>query len=125
MNSPGWEPGDWAVYRMQKHSTAPGPRAEDVVPSTGGDMYSYLVDKYWIVESLPDETSICLRTRKGKVRTIDVSDPRLRHPTWWERWLLAGRFRAVEEGLHKESGPGNDAAEGNHPPENARHTTET
>lgn len=96
MESNEWSPGDWVVYRKQKRSAAPGPRAEKVYPAQAGDMYSYVVEKYWIVsEVLPDGT-MRLRTRRGKEHVVPVDDPRLRRLRWWERLRLAGRFQAVE-----------------------------
>jgi hypothetical protein len=96
MEANEWEPGDWVVYRKQKRSTAPGRRAEQVFPAPAGDMYSYVVEKYWIVkEVLPDGT-MRLRTRRGKEHVVPVDDPRLRRLRWWERLRLAARFQAVE-----------------------------
>ena len=48
--------GDCVVYRKTKHSTHPGPRARSINPNPNGDEYTYLVDKYWVVEDvLSDE----------------------------------------------------------------------
>lgn len=99
MSSRMYQTGDWVIYRMQKVSTSPGPRAQDVMPSPRGEDYSYLVDKYWVVDEVQGNGQLVLKTRKGKTHIVGIEDPNLRHPRWWERWLLAGRFRAVEEGL--------------------------
>ncbi|MEZ6088547.1 MAG: hypothetical protein R3C05_11080 [Pirellulaceae bacterium] len=88
--------GDWMIYRKQKSSTSPGARATDVHPTTGGDTYHYLVDKFWVVEEVIDGEQVRLRTRRGKQNTIAISDPRLRRPNWWERLLYRNRFRAIE-----------------------------
>jgi hypothetical protein len=106
MSSAVWKPGDWAIYTKQKFSTVPGPRAQGVVPAAAGETYSYLVDKYWIVESVLEDGSLRLRTRRGKQHTIPPDDPRLRPVRWWERWLLAGRFRAIESSSADDPAPG-------------------
>jgi len=92
-----WKPGDWAIYVKQKISQSPGPRAKDVFPAPAGDTYSYLVEKYWVVDEVLEDGRLRLRTRRGKRHEVSVDDPRLRTPKWWQRWLLAKRFRAVEE----------------------------
>jgi len=43
------KPGDVVVYRKHKHTTHPGPRARQVDPSSKGDYYTYVVDKFWVV----------------------------------------------------------------------------
>lgn len=89
-------PGDWVVFRKQKFSASPGPRARRVVAAERGDTYQYVVDKYWVVQSLQDE-GLLLRTRTGKEHVVAADDPRLRLARWWERWLLADRFRDAEQ----------------------------
>lgn len=93
---PAWKPGDWAIYRKQKRSTSPGPRAEDIHAAPAGETYTYVVEKHWIVEEVLDGGELRLRTRRGKQHVVRLDDPRLRRPRWWERFLLASRFRTVE-----------------------------
>lgn len=97
MKSVDWKVGDWAIYRKQKRSGSPGPRATAVYPDEHGDSYTYVVDKYWIVEAITDSGELQLVTRTGKRHTVAADDHRLRPPRWWERWTLAGRFRNVEQ----------------------------
>lgn len=96
MSSSNYSVGDWVIYRKQKSSTSPGPRAKEVRASSGGETYQYMVDKFWIVQAIDDQ-GILLRTRRGKENRIDPSDPRLRMPTWWERLLYRNRFQEVEQ----------------------------
>ncbi len=96
MGTSGWKPGDWVIYRVQKSSASPGRRAQDVRPAQGGDAYLYVVEKHWIVREVLDDGQLLLRTRRGKEHVVAPDDPRLRRATWWERWLLGSRFRAVE-----------------------------
>lgn len=67
-----------------------------MVAAERGDTYQYVVDKYWVVQSLQDE-GLLLRTRTGKEHVVAADDPRLRLARWWERWLLADRFRDAEQ----------------------------
>lgn len=92
-----WKPGDWAVYRKSKRSPTPGKRAADVVATTKGETYTYVVDKFWVVETTLPDNRIRLRTARGKVHEIEVDDPNLRRPTWLQRLLFRNRFRAVEQ----------------------------
>ncbi len=92
-----WKPGDWVIYRAQKNSSSPGPRAKETFPATKGETYSYIVDKFWIVQDVLDDGQLRLRTRRGKVHVVAADDPRLRTATWWERWIWRERFRAVEQ----------------------------
>lgn len=92
----GWSPGDWVVYRKQKRSRSPGPRAKQVSPAPAGETYSYVVDKYWVVANVIDDRELRLTTRRGKEHIVSVDDHRLRRANWLERWLMAGRFRAAQ-----------------------------
>ena len=91
-----WNPGDWAVYRKSKRSTSPGPRAANVVASQKGESYTYVVDKFWVVDSILSESRILLRTATGKTHEIEASDPSLRRPTLIQRLLWRHRFREAE-----------------------------
>lgn len=93
--------GDWVIYRKQKSSVSPGPRAQKLSPASKGETYNYIVEKYWIVDQVQEDGSIRIRTRKGKHNDVQADDPRLYKPRWWQRWLLASRFRAVEESAPK------------------------
>ena len=93
-----WSPGDWAVYRKSKRSTSPGPRAAHVVASSKGEEYTYVVDKFWVVQDLLPEDRLLLRTAKGKTHVIDSSDPNLRRASWLQRLVWRHRFHEVEHG---------------------------
>lgn len=97
MSKRDFHEGDWVIYRKQKSSASPGPRAEMLAPTTKGETYHYVVEKYWIVNQIQEDGSVQIRTRKGKRHTVEPDDPRLYKPSWWQRWLLAPRFRAVEQ----------------------------
>ena len=84
--------GDWVIYRKQKQSNSPGPRAKNLVAARKGESYRYIVEKYWIVNEVLDSGELVLKTRGGKLHTIDPGDPLLRKARWWERWLLKSRF---------------------------------
>ncbi len=98
-----FQPNDWVVYTREKHSLSPGPRAKNIAPSPHGEMYSYEVDKYWIVRQVTDG-EIVLETRKGKVHAIPLNDRRLRKANFWERIFFANRFpsksKAHQEFVH-------------------------
>ncbi|HUG90058.1 MAG TPA: hypothetical protein VML55_04440 [Planctomycetaceae bacterium] len=98
MAAPAFQPGDWVIYRKEKHSTSPGPRAENIHAAPKGDDYYYQVDKFWVVaESRPDG-KVVLRTRRGKTHLIKADDPHLRRARWWERLLYRHRFPSLSEG---------------------------
>ena len=90
-----FQAGDWVTFKKQKTSTSPGPRAQDMTPTTKGDTYSYIVVKYWVVEEVFDTGHVGLRTKRGKQHVLAQDDPRLRKARWWERWMFQGRFRAA------------------------------
>lgn len=89
--------GDRVVYRKQKSSVSPGPRAKAVFASPKGEAYHYVVDKYWIVQQVYDDDSVDVRTRQGKVHRIDASDSRLRPAKWWEKIIYAKRFPSMKD----------------------------
>ncbi len=90
------KPGDWVVYRKQKSSRSPGPRARVTTAARKGDFYNYVVDKFWVVGQVLDGDQVELRTRRGKQHVVPVSDPRLRKARLWERLVHASRFRAID-----------------------------
>lgn len=87
-----YRPGDHVVYRMNKISVDPGPRAHDIHPSPHGDTYSYLVDKYWTVSEVLIDGQLVLVTRRAKQHVVSPDDPRLRPARWWEDLLYRSRF---------------------------------
>lgn len=91
-----WSPGDWAVYRKSKRSFSPGPRAYNIMAASKGDSYTYVVEKFWVVESVTSDNEIRLRTARGKTNRISLDDPNLRRPSWFQRIVWRARFRQVE-----------------------------
>lgn len=112
MKSMDWKVNDWIIYRKQKRSDSPGPRAKSVYPDENGDKYTYIVEKYWVVKEVKDDGSLLLVTHRGKQHNVPANDPRLRAPSWWERVFLANRFRQVsaDHGGKENTTAGNSAA---------------
>ena len=98
--------GDWVIYRKTKHSPHPGPRAENILPASNGDLYAYTVEKFWVVTDVRDDGSLVLETRRGKQHLVGSAIPSLRKANWWERWRYRSRFEAVMDrvrsSLHTE-----------------------
>lgn len=92
-----YKPGDLVVYRVTKHGPRPGPRAENILPASKGEDYSYQVDKYWIVVEVRADGTIVARTRRGKQHVLDSHSPQLRPARWWERLLYGHRFPKLQE----------------------------
>lgn len=99
MASQNYQVGDWVIYRKSKQSPVPGPRAQQISPSAHGDLYSYVVDKFWIVTERLDADRLRLRTRRGKEHVLSADDPNLRPVRFWERWLYRRRFEEVARSL--------------------------
>ena len=70
--------GDYVVYRKPKNTTHPGPRAKAISPASNGDLYSYVVDKYWRVCEVLEDGRLRVRTASGKMHLIDQDDIHLR-----------------------------------------------
>lgn len=108
MRTEQFQRGDPVVFSKTKFSAHPGPRAEDISPSTHGESYSYLVKKFWTVLD-HDDNRILVLTRGGKRHWVNLDDPALRAPTWWELIKYRERFpaigntddRAVPEAVHR------------------------
>ncbi len=83
------------VYRINKRTPRPGPRARDVTPEPLGEHYSYVVDKYWAVADVRDDGTLVCITRRGKEHVVAAGDPRLREASWLERWLYRQRFPQI------------------------------
>lgn len=82
---------DWVIFTREKHGLSPGKRAKNISPSPHGELYSYEVDKYWIVREIAG-TELVLETRTGKRHRIAANDPRLRSPNLFEKWWYSSRF---------------------------------
>ena len=87
--------GDCVVYYMGKESQSPGPRATHVVPASAGETYSYEVPKYWRVLEIGSNGTLVLRTRRGKLKMVELVDPRLRKAHWWEKLFFSSRFPSL------------------------------
>lgn len=98
-----FKPGDPVIYRMDKYSARPGPRARDVHPASRGDTYSYSVDKFWRVSDVRRDGSVVLYTRRGKVHVCDPGDVHLRKPGVLERLVYWSRF--PDESADPATGP--------------------
>ncbi|MCG8586711.1 MAG: hypothetical protein MI757_18570 [Pirellulales bacterium] len=92
-----YKQGDPVVYRVQKCTERPGPRAKHIDPAEHGDFYSYVVDKFWIVDRVLDSGKLLLKTRRGKRHVISQSDPNLHRAHWWERIAHHQRFPAMSK----------------------------
>ncbi|MEX0824726.1 MAG: hypothetical protein WD119_01090 [Pirellulaceae bacterium] len=90
------QPGDWVVYRKSKQSRVPGPRAQRITASQKGDNYGYIVDKFWVVDSVFEDGTVSVRTRRGKVHRLAAEDRCLRKATFFERLLHRHRFRDID-----------------------------
>jgi hypothetical protein len=86
------EPGNPVVYRVRKCTSRPGPRAKQIQPAKRGDFYSYVVDKFWIVERVLDGGKLLLKTRRGKMHVVNADDTNLHLAHWWERIAHRQRF---------------------------------
>ena len=95
----GYAVGDPVIYRREKHSSRPGPRARNIDPAPLGEYYSYQVDKFWMVKEVKPSGDLVLLTRRGKTHVVPASDPRLRRPHWWERLLYSGRFPTPQQSV--------------------------
>lgn len=103
MSQQNWSRGDWAIYRKPKRSPSPGKRAQNVMPSEKGELYSYTVDKYWVVKDVLANDQLLLVTRRGKEHTISIHDPALKRPNFLQRWLYKNRFGTVFKAVDDES----------------------
>ena len=98
MIRPNFMPGDWVVYRKSKIGSQPGPYAQQVHPSSKGEQYSYVVEKYWIVDQVLASGQLLVRSRRGKAHLIDSDDPGLRHAGFLRRWMHRDRYMIIERG---------------------------
>ena len=89
--------GDSIIYRKQKYSTHPCPRAYDVHPTTAGDTYTYFVDKFWTVENVLRDGRILVATRTNKHHYLQPNDPNLRRAGLISRLRYRKRFPHLEE----------------------------
>ena len=91
-----FQPGDLVIYTVSKQGLHPGPGARDIQPVPNGEDYTYVVDKYWMVQQLSDGGRVIIVTRRGKTREVSAGDPLLRKATWWQRLRYRDRFPSVE-----------------------------
>lgn len=99
MQAHRYSPGDWVIYRKQKYSASPGPRASNVASAPNGDTYSYIVEKFWVVREVLADGRLQLCTRRGKTHVVDPADSNLHLASFWKRWLYKDRFREIESAM--------------------------
>jgi hypothetical protein len=100
--------GRRVIYRKQKCSARPGPKATHIHPSENGDSYSYEVAKFWTVLTVLPNNRIIVCTRRGKQLSLTADDPALRRANWLERFLFRRRFPVpgnVDSTTAQESSP--------------------
>jgi hypothetical protein len=91
------EVGDAIVYRKQKTSTRPSPRAYAIRPAGQGDDYSYFVDKFWTVENVLSDGRLVVTTRTRKHHYLRPDDPNLRKAGLIVRLRYRRRFPELAE----------------------------
>jgi len=96
MSTEYFQRGDRIIFTKTKFGPHPGPRAEDIDPSLHGETYSYLVKKFWTVLDR-EENRLLVQTRTGKQLWIEMNDPGLRAPTWWEQIKYRERFPVIDD----------------------------
>lgn len=85
-------PGVPIVYRMVESSTRPGPEARDIHPAERGDLYYYLITKYWRVEEVLQDGWIVAITPLMEHIYLRRDDPNLRKANLFERLRYGARF---------------------------------
>ena len=66
--------------------------AYEIHASERGDLYTYLVDKYWTVADIMGDGRIVAVTRTNKHHYLDPDDPNLRKARLTERLRRRDRF---------------------------------
>jgi hypothetical protein len=80
------------VYRMAESSTRPSPGAHDVRPAERGDLYYYLITKYWRVEKVLQDGWVVAITPLMEHIYLRRDDPGLRKANLLERLRYGARF---------------------------------
>ena len=87
-----FQPGAPIVYRMIERSTRPAPQKCDIRPAKRGDLYYYLITKYWRVEKVLQDGSVVAITPLMEHHLLRSDDPNLRKANLLERLRYGGRF---------------------------------
>jgi hypothetical protein len=85
-------PGVPIVYRVVETSTRPVPEARDIHPAERGDLYYYLITKYWRVEEVLQDGWIVAITPLMEHIRLRRDDPNLRKANLIERLRYGARF---------------------------------
>lgn len=102
--------GDKVVLTLDKFGVNPGPRAKNIAPAPHGELYSYQVDKYWVVTEVRADGNLLVKTRRGKTHVVAADDPRLRKATWLERWFFTKRFPSLNGEAASPTSPSSHAS---------------
>ena len=92
MQANDFEVGDPVFYFVQKTTTRPGPRAEQIHPAELGDTYRYRVKKFWRVSRILDNGRLELCTRRGKRHICTTDDRNLVKPSIFGRLIYRKQF---------------------------------
>lgn len=63
----------------------------DIQPEGKGEEYTYLVNKYWLVQEVSEDHLIA-RTRRGKRIEVRLDDPYLKPASLWDRLFKSHLF---------------------------------
>ncbi|MDQ3117398.1 MAG: hypothetical protein M3Q86_12455 [Verrucomicrobiota bacterium] len=94
------QPGVPIVYRMAENSSRPpGPEARDIRPAERGDLYYFLIEKYWRVEQVLEDGRIVAVTPLMEHHLLRPDDPNLRRASLLERLRHGARFPRLASGF--------------------------
>jgi hypothetical protein len=86
---------DRVIYHQSEYSTRPAPNAHDVSAAERGEMYSYVVDRFWRVVCVNTDGTIDAVGSDGRLYNVPASDDRLERVRWWHRLTYRRFFAGV------------------------------
>jgi hypothetical protein len=86
------QPGAPIVYRVVESSTHPTAEARQIRPAERGELYYYLITKYWRVEEVLQDGWIVALTPLMEHIRLRRDDPNLRKANLFERLRHGARF---------------------------------
>jgi len=83
---------DRRIPAVPSEDQPPDPSGRRLVPSQGGDTYSYVVDTFAVVLALADNGRLWLEAKDGRQFSVRADDLNLRRAGFWDRWWHQNRF---------------------------------
>lgn len=76
---------DFVIYHQPEAAVRPVPGARNISPAERGELYTYVVDRFWRVAQVNNDGTLDAIESSGRRHRLRQTDPALENAGWWSR----------------------------------------